>query len=107
MKMLYDLHPTPAVCGWPTATAREVIAELEDFDRGMYSGLVGWVDAEGNAEWALSLRGGVVSGSRAQLFAGAGIVAESVPEDEHRETATKFATFARVLQNQQRHPVTV
>lgn len=107
MRMLYDLHPTPAVCGWPTATAREVITELEDFDRGMYSGLVGWVDAEGNAEWALSLRGGVVSGSRAQLFAGAGIVSESVPEEEHRETATKFATFARVLQNQQRRPVTV
>ncbi|MGN0097577.1 MAG: isochorismate synthase MenF [Corynebacterium sp.] len=107
MRMLYDLHPTPAVCGWPTATARDVITELEDFDRGMYSGLVGWVDAEGNAEWALSLRGGVVSGSRAQLFAGAGIVSGSVPEEEHRETATKFATFARVLQNQQRRPVTV
>lgn len=107
MKMLYDLHPTPAVCGWPTATARELIGELEDFDRGMYSGLVGWVDANGNAEWALSLRGGVVDGPRAQLFAGAGIVAGSVPEEEHQETATKFATFARVLQNQQRRAVSV
>lgn len=107
MEMLYDLHPTPAVCGWPTAAARKVIGDLEDFDRGMYSGLVGWVDAEGNGEWALSLRGGVVSGDRAQLFAGAGIVSGSVPEDEHRETATKFATFARVLQNQQRRAVSV
>jgi isochorismate synthase len=107
MEMLYDLHPTPAVCGWPTAAARAVIDDLEDFDRGMYSGLVGWVDAEGNGEWALSLRGGVVSGERARLFAGAGIVSGSVPEDEHRETATKFATFARVLQNQQRRTVTV
>ncbi|MDN6324587.1 MAG: chorismate-binding protein, partial [Corynebacterium sp.] len=58
-------------------------------------------------EWALSLRGGVVDGPRAQLFAGAGIVAGSVPEEEHRETATKFATFARVLQNQQRRAVSV
>ncbi|MEJ6549222.1 isochorismate synthase [Corynebacterium sp. USCH3] len=107
MRMLYDLHPTPAVCGWPTASARGVIDELEDFDRGMYSGLVGWVDADGNAEWALTLRGGVVTGSRAQLFAGAGIVEGSVPEDEHRETATKFATFARVLQDQQRRSVSV
>ncbi|MCJ7857809.1 isochorismate synthase [Corynebacterium kalidii] len=107
MEMLYDLHPTPAVCGWPTPAARAVIDDLEDFDRGMYSGLVGWVDAEGNGEWALSLRGGVVTGERARLFAGAGIVSGSVPEDEHRETATKFATFARVLQNQQRRTVTV
>lgn len=107
MRMLYDLHPTPAVCGWPTDAARDVIGDLEDFDRGMYSGLVGWVDGDGNGEWALSLRGGVVDGDSARLFAGAGIVAGSDPDKEHEETATKFRTFARVLQNQRQLPVSV
>lgn len=100
MKLLYDLHPTPAVCGWPTSVARKKIGELEDFDRGMYSGLVGWIDSHGNGEWALSLRGGVVNGNAATLYAGAGIVAGSDPEHEHAETAAKFQTFARVVERQ-------
>lgn len=100
MKLLYELHPTPAVCGWPTSAARKVIGELEDFDRGMYSGLVGWIDANGNGEWALALRGGVVKGDAATLYAGAGIVAGSDPEHEHAETAAKFQTFARVIERQ-------
>ena len=100
MKLLYELHPTPAVCGWPTSAARKVIGELEDFDRGMYSGLVGWIDANGNGEWALALRGGVVKGDAATLYAGAGIVAGSDPEHERAETAAKFQTFGRVIERQ-------
>lgn len=97
IELLYALHPTPAVCGWPSDLARSTIAELEYFDRGLYSGLVGWMDADGTGEWALTLRGGIVHGTRATLYAGAGIVAESDPDAEHTETATKFRTFAGVL----------
>ncbi|HCJ67935.1 MAG TPA: isochorismate synthase, partial [Corynebacterium casei] len=100
MRLLYDLHPTPAVCGWPTSVARRKIQELEDFDRGMYSGLIGWIDAQGNGEWALALRGGVINGESATLYAGAGIVAGSDPEHEHAETAAKFQTIARVIERQ-------
>ncbi|MGO1949399.1 MAG: isochorismate synthase [Mycobacteriaceae bacterium] len=102
MKLLYDLHPTPAVCGWPTSVARGVIGELEDFDRGMHAGLVGWVDGSGAAEWALALRGGLVSGPRATMFAGAGIVAGSDPDKEHAETAAKFRTFSSAAASQLR-----
>lgn len=102
VELAYALHPTPAVCGWPTEKAAALIRELEGADRGMYAGLVGWVDAEGNSEWALALRGGLVrgtgaSGSTTTAFAGAGIVAGSDPDLEHAETDTKFRTFTRAL----------
>ncbi|MQB34156.1 isochorismate synthase [Agrobacterium rhizogenes] len=95
--LAYALHPTPAVGGWPQAAARETIAELEDFDRGFYAGLIGWMDEDGNGEWVLTLRCGIVNGSKATVFAGAGIVAGSDPETEHTETRTKLQTFINAL----------
>lgn len=97
MQLAYALHPTPAVSGWPQKAAQRSIAELEGFDRGYYAGLIGWMDAEGNGEWALALRCGVIDGTRAQVYAGAGIVAESDPEKEHAETAAKLRTFLIAL----------
>lgn len=91
------LHPTPAVCGVPSAAAAADIAELEHLDRGFYSGLVGWVDSRGNGEWVIALRGGHVQGRRVRVHAGAGIVADSDPALEHEETATKMRTFCRSL----------
>lgn len=87
------LHPTPAVCGVPVDAAREVIGELEPFDRGLYTGLVGWCDAAGNGEWAVTLRCAEVGTHRMRLFAGAGIVADSCPLAETRETEATFGTF--------------
>lgn len=97
MELVYALHPTPAVGGWPAAAARKAIADLEDFDRGFYAGLIGWMDGDGNGEWVLVLRGGIVSGRVATVYAGAGIVANSDPEKEHAETATKLRTFISAL----------
>lgn len=97
IELVYALHPTPAVGGWPREVARQTIAELEGFDRGFYAGVVGWMDAEGNGEWVLVLRGGIVKGSVATAFAGAGIVANSDPEKEYAETVTKLRTFIGAL----------
>ncbi len=97
VQLAYALHPTPAVSGWPQKAAQRAIAELEDFERGFYAGLIGWMDAEGNGEWALTLRCGLISGNTAQVFAGAGIVENSDPEAEHTETATKLRTFLNAL----------
>ena len=91
------LHPTPAVCGLPVDLARGAIAELEPFDRGFYTGLVGWVDAAGDGEWALSLRCAEVRDRELRLFAGAGIVAASRPADELAETTAKFRTLLDAL----------
>ncbi|HET9771196.1 MAG TPA: isochorismate synthase, partial [Acidimicrobiia bacterium] len=84
------LHPTPAVGGLPRAEALATIAALEGFDRGLYAGPVGWVDAGGDGEWAVALRGAQLDGPRARLVAGAGIVAGSDPEAEWAETEAKL-----------------
>ncbi len=84
------LHPTPAVGGLPRAEALATIAALESFDRGLYAGPVGWVDAGGDGEWAVALRGAQLDGCRARLVAGAGIVAGSDPEAEWAETEAKL-----------------
>lgn len=97
LELAEALHPTPAVGGEPTPVAREVIAELEEFDRGWYAGLVGWCDAEGDGEWALSIRCAEVAGRVATVFAGAGIVEGSRPEAELAETGAKFRTLLTAL----------
>ncbi|MFB9307220.1 isochorismate synthase [Kibdelosporangium philippinense] len=89
------LHPTPAVCGSPTRAARDAIAQIESFDRGFYSGAVGWVDSNGDGEWAVAIRSADVTDQSLRLYAGAGIVAGSVPELELAETSAKFQTLLR------------
>ncbi len=84
------LHPTAAVGGTPTAVAVEMIRQLEQMDRGRYAGPVGWMDSSGDGEFAIALRCAELSGARARLFAGAGIVAGSLPEAELEETRIKL-----------------
>ncbi len=92
------LHPTAAVCGTPAAAAMELIRELEGMDRGRYAGPVGWLDADGNGEWGIALRCAELAGSRARLFAGCGIVADSDPEAELAEAQTKFRPMQEALE---------
>lgn len=91
------LHPTPAVGGAPRSAALETIARLEERPRGRYAGPVGWVDARGDGEWAVALRGATIEGARALLLAGAGIVAGSDPDAEWRETEAKLEPMVRAL----------
>ncbi|MVW73540.1 isochorismate synthase [Bordetella sp. 15P40C-2] len=92
------LHPTPAICGHPTDRAFQHIRELEPFERGYFAGLVGWQRANGDGEWALTLRCALQTGDRSlRLYAGAGTVAGSDPQSEITETATKMETFMRAI----------
>jgi isochorismate synthase len=91
------LHPTPAVCGTPREAARAAIRELEQIERALYAGFVGWVDARGDGEWAVVLRCAEMQGRIALLFAGAGIVADSDPEAELAETDAKFRSMLEAL----------
>ena len=92
------LHPTAAVCGTPRAAAMDAIRTLEGMDRGRYAGPVGWVDAAGDGEFGIALRCAQVDGDRAQLFAGAGIVAGSLPESELEETRLKLRAMQSALE---------
>jgi isochorismate synthase len=97
LELVAALHPTPAVCGSPRETAREALEDLEPIDRGGYAGPVGWMDANGDGEWAIALRCAEITGSMARLFAGAGIVADSEPEAELDETERKFRALLDAL----------
>ena len=97
LRLAAALHPTPAVCGHPTASARALIRELEPFDRGFYTGMVGWCDSSGNGEWIVTIRCAQVQDRALRLFAGAGTVAASSPELELAETSAKFRTLLHAL----------
>ncbi|MCG7383722.1 isochorismate synthase DhbC [Paenibacillus sp. ACRRY] len=93
LEVAFALHPTPAICGTPVLTARGAIGSQEPFDRGLFTGMVGWCDSEGDGEWAVTIRCAEVEGNELRLFAGAGIVAGSTPEAELAETSAKFRTM--------------
>jgi isochorismate synthase len=93
LQLACRLHPTPAVCGFPTELARRLIRFVEPTERGLFTGMVGWCDAQGNGEWVVTIRCGTVAGPRVRLFAGAGIVEASQPAVEWAEVQTKLRTM--------------
>ena len=95
--LLGSLHPTAAVAGTPTDKALEMIREIERHDRGRYAGPIGWLDGSGDGEFAIALRCGLVSGSSVRLYAGAGLVEGSRPDDEFEETEIKLKPMLQAL----------
>ncbi len=90
LDLVARLHPTPAVGGVPAAAALDAIREHEPFDRGWYAGPIGWLDSRGNGEFAVAIRSGLLRGAEARLYAGCGIVRDSVPEREWEESLMKL-----------------
>jgi menaquinone-specific isochorismate synthase len=82
----------------------ELIRELEGMDRGRYAGPVGWVDGAGNGEWCIALRCAEIDRTRARLFAGGGIVADSDPEAELAEAQAKFRPMQSALEGYASRP---
>jgi isochorismate synthase len=93
------LHPTPALGGSPRSAALAWLREHEHFDRGLFGGPIGWVAHNGDGVIAVAIRSAIVSDRKARLFAGAGIVAGSDPEEEWCETENKLAVVARTLRS--------
>ncbi|GEM_PF-23211 len=97
LALIARLHPTPAVGGMPRDTALAWIRRHEGWDRGWYAGPIGWMDWEGEGDAAVAIRSALVSETEATLFAGCGIVAESDPEQEFRETRWKLQPLLSAL----------
>ncbi len=99
LQVVNALHPSAAVAGTPRIKAQQLIAELENLDRGRYAGPVGWIGADGDGVWAIALRGAQVEKNENQIraFAGCGIVAESEAEAELAETNLKFKPILEAL----------
>ena len=97
LDLVERLHPTPAVGGFPRDSALHLIRELEEIERGWYAGPFGWTDLDGSGEFAVAIRSAVVSGRLASLFAGSGIVSDSVPAQEFEETRLKLRPMLAAL----------
>ncbi|MCO5559536.1 hypothetical protein L7F22_013137 [Adiantum nelumboides] len=106
-ELLTELHPTPAVCGQPQNLAKKFLRDTEEFDRGLYSGPVGWISGY-KAEFAVAIRSSLVEelsavqdgspGTRLSLFAGVGIVKGAKSSSEWKELDLKTRQFEAVLQ---------
>ncbi|XP_052116277.1 isochorismate synthase 2, chloroplastic isoform X4 [Arachis duranensis] len=96
-EILSSLHPSPAVCGFPTEEAQLLIAKTEVFDRGMYGGPVGWFGG-GESEFAVGIRSALVEKDHgALIYAGTGIVEGSNPYLEWDELELKTSQFTKLL----------
>jgi isochorismate synthase len=91
------LLPTPAVGGEPRAAALPLIPALEGLDRGWYAGAVGWTDLGEDGEFCVALRCALLRGRIAHLYAGCGIVRDSVPAEELAESEVKLEALLPLL----------
>ncbi|WP_291426514.1 anthranilate synthase component I [Deinococcus sp.] len=95
---LASVLPMGTVSGAPKIRAMQIIDELEPVRRGPYGGCFGYVAFDGSMDMALTLRTMVIAGGRVHIQAGAGIVADSVPELEEQETRNKAAALMRAVE---------
>ncbi|HOE60951.1 MAG TPA: anthranilate synthase component I family protein [Kiritimatiellia bacterium] len=96
--LLRSSFPAGTLCGAPKIRAMEIITDLEEEPRGPYGGAVGYISFDGNMDFAICIRTAVVEHGRLTVRAGAGIVADSDPETEHRETVNKAGAMARAIE---------
>ena len=97
LDILQEMHPTPAVGGTPREAAVPRITDLEQIDRGLYSGVVGWFNHLNEGEMVVGIRSALIEGADACLYAGAGIVEGSTPDKETRETELKLRALLEAL----------
>lgn len=97
LPLVERLHPTPALGGSPRRAALEFLRAAEPVPRGWYGAPIGWLDHTLDGTFAVAIRSAVTQESRAWLYAGAGIVADSDPQKEWEETGLKFRPMMEAL----------
>lgn len=91
--------PAGTVSGAPKVRAMEIIDELEKAKRGVYAGCVGYFSADGEMDTCIVLRTAIVKDGRMYVQAGAGVVADSIPENEHQECVNKAKALFRAAED--------
>ncbi|MFQ3787692.1 anthranilate synthase component I [Halomonas sp. A29] len=97
MDVLRATFPAGTLSGAPKIRAMEIIDELEPVKRGIYSGAVGYLSWHGNMDTAIAIRTAVIKDGKLHVQAGAGVVADSVPELEWQETLNKGRAIFRAV----------
>ncbi len=90
LSILYDIHPTPAVCGSPQKTAYGKIPLIEGFGRGLFTGVIGWLNFFDVGDFSVAIRSGLIKGNELNAYAGCGIVNGSDSDEEFNETKLKL-----------------
>lgn len=98
--LLYLLHPTPAVCGDPRDISFKSILDIEPFDRGLYSGFIGWFNFDDHADFVVALRSALLKNKMLHAFAGCGIVEGSDPQSELEESNLKLTPILSLFENE-------
>lgn len=97
LDLVSSFLPAGTLSGAPKIRAMEIIDELENVRRGLYGGATGYIDFSGNMDFCITIRTMIKKGDRVYLQAGAGIVADSVPENEYAECCNKVMALAKTL----------
>lgn len=95
-QIIKQLHPTPALCGTPKEKAFHLIHELEPFERGLYTGVMGW-HTPTQSEWIVGIRSCLIKGNTVTLFSGTGIVEGSDPQREWEELNQKLKLYDEIF----------
>jgi menaquinone-specific isochorismate synthase len=98
-KIISALFPTPAVCGIPKELSLKMIEKTEDFDRGLFSGIVGWFNADYYGEFFVTIRSALVKDNKLYAYAGCGIVDGSDPKEEFEESVLKLKPILSLFNN--------
>jgi len=98
LDVLKAVFPAGTVSGAPKVRAMQIIEELENERRGIYAGAIGYISFQGNMDTAIAIRTAVIRGNEIFIQAGAGIVADSVPEREWEETRNKAKALIKAVE---------
>ena len=94
--LIFALHPTPAVCGYPKNESKEIISKIEDFDRGLYAGAIGMISSN-EITFCVGIRSALHHKDHYWFWGGAGLVKSSKPDAEFEEMNNKVKTFEQLV----------
>lgn len=98
--ILHEIHPTPAICGVPWNNAMANIRKMEEHNRGLFAGIIGWFNFKNEGEFAVAIRSALLKNDTVYAYAGCGIVEGSDPESEYEETELKLQSILSLFQNE-------